>query len=88
MSESQITDMDRSLFDLRAYLVLREAVTTDHLDRMNRVLKRTQYRFHNGHFMCGQINVLLARASGSAHAPPPQDRAPTEAWRREPRLRE
>ncbi|MEX0653743.1 MAG: phytanoyl-CoA dioxygenase family protein [Phycisphaeraceae bacterium] len=22
--------------------------------------KRTQYRFHNGHFQCGQINVLMA----------------------------
>lgn len=23
-------------------------------------VKRTQYRYHNGHFMCGQINILLA----------------------------
>ena len=23
-------------------------------------VKRTQYRYHNGHFMCGQINILFA----------------------------
>jgi hypothetical protein len=24
------------------------------------MVKRTQYRFHNGHFGCGQVNVLMA----------------------------